>query len=244
MNKEFYIDETLAVLANDVKKLIKHFKLDRRKSNEVETSDESQESPDSVILQNIAAAVKEISERKLFTETQIGSLNRTITGIGEYFHKGSDERHAEQRALLEIITNKLDDHHAESQKTTVRREHHFTIDFKNGKAALTITAMVITIIVSLGFNIHQADKNGALRDNDIKYRYIKMQGKVSAEELYRLRSIFEFDRNTDSMKVIRRQVERYEQLVKEYNETQYRHRQDEARVREIEQEAATVKGSK
>ena len=71
-----------------------------------------------------------------------------------------------------------------------------------------------------------------------------MQGEASATDIYRVESIFEYDRNADSIKTIRRQVEDFERLLKEYNEKQYRIRQDEARAREIEEEAATVKGNK
>lgn len=244
MSKEMNIDETLAVLASDVKKLIKHFKLDRRKQNDDETTDDSQSFTDSVLLQNIAAAVKEISERKLFTEEQIDSMNRIINGVGHYFHKGSDERHAELKALLEIISDKFEEYRAEPQNSTIRHDHTYTIDFRNSKAALTMTVMALIIIVSLGFNIHQVNRNSDLHDNDIKYRYVKMQGETSAADIYRLESIFEYDRNADSIKTIRCQVKDFERLVKEYNKKQYRIRQDEARAREIEQEAATVKGNK
>lgn len=245
MNKEMNIDETLAVLASDVKKLIKHFKLDRRRQGEEESPTAVEESaPDNETIQQIATAVKEISERKLFTEEQIDSLNRIINAVGHYFHKGSDERHIELKGLIDIITNKLDEYQAAPQKTVTRREHYFTVDFRNSKAALTMTIMALVIVISSGFNIHQASRNSDLRDNDIKYRYIKMQGEASAADIYRLESIFEYDRNADSMKIIRRQIEDFERLVKEYNEKQYRIRQDEARAREIEQEAATVKGNK
>ena len=245
MNPQTDNNEMLAVIHSDVKKLIKRFKLDRRKQNGEDADSDSVPEPGNEILQNIAAAIKEISERKLFTDEQIDSLNRIITGIGEYFHKGNDERQTELKALMEIIIKRLDEQQATApQTTTVRREHYFTVDFKNSKAALTMTAMAIMIIVSLCFNIHQADKNSDLRDNDIKYRYIKMYGKASAEEVYRLETIFEYNRNNDSVKMVRRQVEHFEQLLKEYNEKQAQIRQNDARAREIEQETTTVKGNK
>lgn len=71
-----------------------------------------------------------------------------------------------------------------------------------------------------------------------------MQGEAAPEELYRLDNVFTFDRNKDSIKNIRRQVEQYEHLLKEYNERQLQIRLNDERVRQIEQEAATVKGKK
>ena len=242
MNTQTDNNETLAVIMSDLKKLVKHFKLDRRRQNDEGADNESD--PDNAILENISTAITELSARKSFTEQQIGQLKVIGAAVSDYCTAKQDERQTELKSLLAVITQKLDEHQAATQKTITRHEHYFTVDFRNSKAAITMTVMALIILVSAGLNIHQVYRNSDLRDNDIKYRYVKMQGKASAEELYRLRGIFEFDRNTDSMKVIRRQVERYEQLVKEYNETQYRQRQDEARSREIEQEAATVKGSK
>ena len=241
MNQEMSINETLAVLASDIKKIIKHFKLDRRKQSDEEVENESASEPDNEMLLQIAATVKELSERRTLSDEQ---LNRIINGAGEYLHQKQNNNLLELKPVFEVIAGKLDELPAEPQNSTVRHDHTYTVDFKNSKAAITITSLVIALLFSVGINIHQANRNSDLRENDIKYRYVKMQGKVSAEEVYRLESIFELDRNTDSMKTIRRQVERYEQLLKEYNETQYRKWQDEARAREIEQEAATVKGNK
>lgn len=244
MNNEMNIDETLAVLASDVKRLIKHFKLDRRKPGEGGGDNETSLEPDNAILENINTGITELSGRKLFTEEQIEQLKVIAATVSEYFRQRQDKEQAELKSLLEVITGKLDEQQAAPQKTITRHEHYFTVDFRNSKAALTMITMGLVILVSLGLNIQQANRNSDLRDSDIKYRYIKMQGETSAKELYRLESIFEYDRNTDSMKTIRRQVENFERLLKEYNEKQYRMRQDEARAREIEQEAATVKGGK
>ena len=234
----------LAVIHSDVKKLIKCFKLDRRKQNDEGADNNSVPESDNAMLEQIVSAIKEIAGRESFTEKQTAQMKEIATTVAEYICQKNEDANNEIKALLEAINIRLEGQQAVPQKKVTRHEHYFTIDFRNSKAAITMTVMALIILVSAGLNIHQVYRNSDLRDNDIKYRYIKMQGKASAEELYHLRGIFEFDRNTDSMKVIRRRVERYEQLLKEYNETQYRKRQDEACAREIEQEAATVKGNK
>ena len=90
------------------------------------------------------------------------------------------------------------------------------MDFRNSKAAGTIISMALLILFSLGGNIWQLDRNIRLRDNDLKYRYIKMEGKANSRDLLRLETIFSYDRNRDSISVIREQVENYERLVKEH----------------------------
>ncbi|MGM0407822.1 MAG: hypothetical protein ACQERU_07545, partial [Bacteroidota bacterium] len=86
------------------------------------------------------------------------------------------------------------------------------------KATITIITMVLLILFSLGGNIWQLNRNIRLRDNDLKYRYIKMEGKASSRDLLRLETIFSYDRNRDSISVIREKVEVYERLVKEQAE--------------------------
>jgi hypothetical protein len=92
------------------------------------------------------------------------------------------------------------------------------VDFRNSKAAITIITMALLILFSLGGNIWQLDRNIRLRDNGLKYRYIKMEGKASSRDLLRLETTFTYDRNRDSISVIREQVENYERLVKEQAE--------------------------
>ena len=116
------------------------------------------------------------------------------------------------------------------------------MDFKNSKAAITIISLVVGLLASLFINFRQAERNNDLTDSNLKYRYVKMQGKAAPEDIYRLESIFGYDCNRDSIKMIRSQVEQYEQLLKEYNEKQLQIRLNDERALQIEQEAATVKG--
>lgn len=239
MSKEINIDETLVVLASDIKKLVKHFRLDRRKQGDEETPSETDSLQENEMIQQIAVTVKELSERSMLSTEQV---TRIIGGAGEYLFQKQSGHISELKPVIEAIKEKLDELPAEPQQSTVQHDHTYTVDFRNSKAVITIISLVAAFLISLGVNINQANRNSSLRDNDLKYRYVKMRGKTSAEELYRLESVFEYDRNTDSIKSIRSQVEVFERLLKEYNEKQYRIQQDEARAREIEQEAATVKG--
>lgn len=242
MNKEMNIDETLSVVRSDVKKLINYFKLDRRKQGDEETPANAEHAAsEDQMLQQIAATVKELSERGMLSEEQ---LNRIINGAGEYLHQKQNNHLSDLKPVLEVMAKKLDELPAEPQNSTVHHDHTYTVDFKNSKAAITIISLAIALFFSVGINIHQANRNSDLRDSDIKYRYVKMQLKASTDDLRRLERIFNYDRNADSMKTIRREVETFERLLKEYNEKQYRIRQDEARAREIEREADKLKGNK
>ena len=77
------------------------------------------------------------------------------------------------------------------------------------------------------------------RENDLKYRYVKMQGQTNEENLYRLERQF---RNGDSIKNIRKQVEKYEELVKEQAERMERARRNSEEMEKLQKEAESLKG--
>ncbi|MDR2936247.1 MAG: hypothetical protein LBU80_02765 [Rikenellaceae bacterium] len=91
--------------------------------------------------------------------------------------------------------------------------HHHTLDFMGNRALIALMAAFWALIVSLWFNHNQHQTIIAARDKDLKYSYIQMRGEAAPADILSLCNVFEFNRNPDSIKLIRRQVERYEQLV-------------------------------
>jgi hypothetical protein len=72
---------------------------------------------------------------------------------------------------------------------------------------------MVLIILGLAYaTSEQRQTISQYRDNDLKYRYIKMHERIDEETIYRLEQQFNYN---DSIKIIRKQVERYEDLVKE-----------------------------
>jgi len=101
------------------------------------------------------------------------------------------------------------------QNLVIRKEHIFSVDFRNSKAAITIIAMALLILVLLGGNIWQFNGNSQLKDNDLKYRYIKSLDGINSKNLYKLENIFHYDRDKKLMKGIRKEVEDYESKIRE-----------------------------
>lgn len=174
--------------------------------------------------EEIAALVREIRnhlKQKQFSPEQIKELQKSMAQISVYsLNKISDNIRGlstELKATIISIEEKVDQLKT-PQNTVIRKEHIFTVDFRNSKAAITIITMALIILFSWGGNIWQLRKNNQLKDNDLKYRYIKMEGKASSRDLLRLETIFTYDRNRDSISVIREEVENYERLVKEQAE--------------------------
>ena len=174
--------------------------------------------------EEIAALMQELRTHlkpKQFSSEQIKELQKSMAQISAFaLNKISDNIRrlsTELKATIIPIEEKVDQFKT-PQNTVIRKEHVFTVDFRISKSAITIISMALIILFSWGGNIWQLRKNNQLKDNDLKYRYIKMEGKASSRDLLRLETIFSYDRNRDSISVIRAQVDTYERLVKEHVE--------------------------
>ena len=104
------------------------------------------------------------------------------------------------------------------QNIAVRNDHHFSVDFRNSKAAITMISMALIILISFGGNIWQLNRNSQLKDNDLKYRYIKSTNGINPENLYKLEDIFQYNRDKKLMKEILVNGEEYERNIREVAE--------------------------
>jgi hypothetical protein len=125
--------------------------------------------------------------------------------------------------------------------TKVEHQHRHTVDIASSKVFLSLVIMSL-MILGLSYIIGEQRKSiSQFRNNDLKYRYIKMQGQANEENLYRLERQF---RNSDSIKTIRRQVEKYEDLVREQAERIERAKQNSNAAEQLQIEAELLKQGK
>jgi len=122
--------------------------------------------------------------------------------------------------------------------TTIEHQHRHTVDIASSKVFLSLVIMSL-MILGLSYFIGEQRKNiDQFRNNDLKYRYIKMQGQTNEENIYRLERQFRYG---DSIKIIRKQVEKYEELVREQAEKLERAKQNNEAAEWLQKEAETVK---
>lgn len=191
--------------------------------------------------------LQKIIDQKQFTPEQIEQLQETMAefagcALGKSFEKW-DVEFEKITDLINQLNKKIEPLNV-PQNFVIRREHAFSLDFKNSKAAITMIVMGLVILLSLAGNIWQTIRNSQLIDNDLKYRYINMQGEANPENLLKLETVFTYDRNKDSIVVIRKRVETYERLVKEQAEKIERARLNAKEAERLEREAETVKSRK
>lgn len=198
----------------------------------------------------ITALIKELQKvtaQKQFTPEQIEELRENMAefagcALGKSFEK-LDGDFLKITDLINQISKKIEPLNV-PQNFVIRREHAFSLDFKNSKAAITMIAMGLVILLSVAGNIWQSTRSSQLRDNDLKYRYINMQGETNPENLLKLETVFTYNRNKDSIAVIRKRVETYERLVKEQAEKIERARLNASEAERLEREVESVKNRK
>ena len=153
-----------------------------------------------------------------FTPEQIEVLQTNLAQYSAYsLGKVNDNLRkvfTELKALITPIDEKIN--LIKSQQNTVtRKENVFIVDFRNSKAAITIITLALLILFSLSGNIWQLNRNSQLKDNDLKYRYIKSANGISAGNLNKLEDIFQYNRDKKLIREIRGKVENYERELKE-----------------------------
>jgi len=147
-----------------------------------------------------------------FTPEQIKSLGQisaySVNKVSENLNKVFTEIKAVITPIDEKITLLKF-----PQYMIIRNDHNFRVDFQNSKAAITMISMALIILLSFGGNIWQLNRNSQLKDNDLKYRYIKSTNGINPENLYKLEDIFQYNRDKKLIKEIRGNVEEYERKL-------------------------------
>ena len=92
--------------------------------------------------------------------------------------------------------------------------HTYTLDIKSLKTFLTMFALLGGIFLQAAFIYRISENNRLLAANDLKYRYVKMRGKIGEKELKELETVFRDEQYTAIRDTVRNQVERYEEAVR------------------------------
>ncbi|KAA6324893.1 hypothetical protein EZS27_025827 [termite gut metagenome] len=141
---------------------------------------------------------------------------------------------------VNAITERFENLIEEVRKPT-KVEHHHVIDIGSSKIFFSLIVMSLVILI-LSFAIYNRRQTiSQYRDNDLKYRYIKMQGQATEINIYRLERQFEY---RDSIGIICKQVEKYERLVKEQAEKIERARRNANEAERLQREAESLKEKK
>ena len=153
-------------------------------------------------------------------------------------------------SLKEIKTNQ--EQKSDEVKTLVQKLKETIEDgvhnFKHHRIGFETPFVFWTIMIETAFILGLftwiiiSDKPNQNRiDNDLKYRYIKMKGDASAEQIATLENIFELNRDNQKIEQMREDVETYEEAVRKQAALAEQARLKEQAAKEQESKAKSIK---
>ena len=129
----------------------------------------------------------------------------------------------------------------ENIESGIANAKHLRISIDEPHVLITFVIMSAAIAV-LSVALHLAKRPNYDRiDNDLKYRYIKMKGDASAEQIATLEDIFELNRNNEAIDQMREDVETYEEAVRKQAALAEQARLKEQAAKEQESKAKSIK---
>ena len=152
--------------------------------------------------------IKTEQEREIVNKYDM--LLQQLAGRLEVIDKENKKTHT----LIEQVGQAVEAAAKPENLPVQEHRHTYTLDIKSSKTFLTMFAMLGCIFLQAAFIYRISENNRLLAANDLKYRYVKMRGKIGEKELTELETIFRDKQHTAMRDTVRNQVEWYEEAVR------------------------------
>ena len=119
------------------------------------------------------------------------------------------------------------------------KHHRISVDEPHTLITFVVMAAIIVVLAVALYMAKRPDYDRI--DNDLKYRYIKMKGDASAEQIATLEDIFELNRDNQKIEQMREDVETYEEAVRKQAALAEQARLKEQAAKEQESKAKSIK---
>lgn len=150
------------------------------------------------------------SEQESSDTEQYNALLAQLAGRLEVIDKENRKTHT----LIEQVGQAVEAATKPENLPVQELRHTYTLDLKSSKTFLTMFIMLGGIFLQAAFIYRISENNRLLVENDLKYRYVKMCGKIGEKELMELETVFRDEQYTAIRDTVRNQVERYEEAVR------------------------------
>jgi hypothetical protein len=144
-------------------------------------------------------------------------------------------------SVVNELVHKLDETIEEVRKP-VKTDHRHIFSFDSSKVFVGVIGLCIVTILCLCTIFYQRKEISTYKDNDLKYRYVKMQGEITPSEIEKLEDFFDNER--DKVKLMRKEVEKHEKAVLEEAKRLEKARLKEQEAERLKQEAVDLKQKK
>jgi hypothetical protein len=146
-------------------------------------------------------------------------------------------------SAINELSYKLDETIKEIRKP-VKTEHHHIFSIASNKIFYGVIGLCIMCLFLLFTAFCQRKEIATYKDNDLKYRYIQMQGYVTTEDFAFLDSIFHFNRNSKKIQELCESVETFEENIKQRAKIIEQEERLKAEKERLEKESNTSRKSK
>ena len=214
-----------------------------------------------IVIQDIKALINENNKQGFeYTEAKIkkfaGAVVEHLSILNNNF-KDTKSAIVNTRTSTEVLNSLNEIKANQEQKTNevktlvqklkttieegVHNFKHHRIGFETPFVFWTILIETALIFGLFTWIIISEKPNQREEDNDLKYRYIKMKGDASAEQIATLEDIFELNRDNQKIEQMREDVETYEEAVRKQAALAEQARLKEQAAKEQESKAKSIK---
>ena len=144
-----------------------------------------------------------------------------------------EQKSDEVKTLIQKLKTTIED--------GVHNFKHHRIGFETPFVFWTIVIETMLILGLFTWIIISEKPNQDRIDNDLKYRYIKMKGDASAEQIATLEDIFKLNRDAQKIEQMREDLETYEEAVRKQAALAEQARLKEQAAKEQESKAKSIK---
>lgn len=160
------------------------------------------------------------------------SSGEVLNSLAE-LKQNQEQKSDEVKSLVQKLKTTIED--------GVHNFKHHRIGFETPFVCWTIVIETALIMGLFTWIIISEKPNQDRIDNDLKYRYIKMKGDASAEQIATLEDIFELNRDNQKIEQMREDVETYEEAVRKQAALAEQARLKEQAAKEQETKAKSIK---
>ena len=219
-------DEDRIALVHEVKELVNN-----ATGLNCRHTDRKLEEQTKVLNSNFSAISESVRDMKtIINRTQ--SSSEVLNSLAEI--KAKQQEQYDKVKVMFRDTN-------ENIESGIANAKHHRISVDEPHTLITFVVMA-AIIVVLAVALYMAKRPDYDRiDNDLKYRYIKMKGDASAEQIATLEDIFELNRDNQKIEQMREDVETYEEAVRKQAALAEQARLKEQAAKEQESKAQSIK---
>ena len=194
-------------------------------------TDRKHEEQTKVLNSNFSAISESVRDVKAIVNKSqsSGEVLNSLAELKQIQEQKSDE----VKTLVQKLKTTIED--------GVHNFKHHRIGFETPFVIWAIVIETVLILELFTWNIVLEKPDQDRINNDLKYRYIKMKGDASAEQIATLEDIFEFNRDDQKIEQMREDVETYEEAVRKQAALAEQARLKEQAAKEQESKAKSIK---